>query len=44
MSLAPVIFFVYNRADHAYKTLDTLSKNDLADQSSYLLVYKWKKK
>ncbi|WP_066221486.1 DapH/DapD/GlmU-related protein [Formosa haliotis] len=31
--IAPIILFVYNRADHTLKTLEALSKNALADQS-----------
>ncbi len=30
---APIIVFAYNRPDHLRKTLEALSKNDLADQS-----------
>ncbi len=38
MKLAPIILFVYNRADHALRTLQALSKNDLA-QESELFIY-----
>lgn len=31
--LAPVVLFVYNRPEHTRRTLEALSKNDLADQS-----------
>lgn len=31
--LAPIIVFAYNRPDHLRNTLESLSKNDLADQS-----------
>lgn len=32
--LAPIVLFVYNRPDHARKTLEALSQNILANQSS----------
>lgn len=32
-SIAPIILFVYNRKDHTRKVLESLSKNDLVDQS-----------
>ncbi|MCM1466659.1 MAG: glycosyltransferase [Alistipes sp.] len=35
---APVVVFVYNRADHARTTLNRLSENDLAGESS-LYIY-----
>ncbi len=38
MKFAPIILFVYNRADHALRTLQALSKNDLA-QESELFIY-----
>jgi hypothetical protein len=38
MSLAPVIVFAYNRPDLLDKTLDFLSKNELAEQSE-LFIY-----
>ncbi len=38
MKLAPIILFVYNRADHALQTLQALAKNDLA-QESELFIY-----
>lgn len=36
--LAPIVVFVYNRADHALKTLNHLSGNYLADESD-LFIY-----
>lgn len=33
MTLAPIIIFAYNRADHLRKTLAWLGQNELADQS-----------
>lgn len=36
--LAPIVVFAYNRPDHLRKTLEALSKNDLADQSD-LIIY-----
>ena len=33
MTLAPIIVFAYNRADHLLKTLTWLGQNELADQS-----------
>ena len=36
--LAPIVLFVYNRPDHTQQTLDTLAKNDLA-QDSVLYVF-----
>lgn len=38
MELAPIVVFSYNRPDHLRRTLDALSKNELADQSE-LFVY-----
>lgn len=38
ISIAPVIVFVYNRLDHASRTIDALKENFLADQSD-LLIY-----
>ena len=35
--LAPVVLFVYNRADHVKQTLDALSKNDLAKESDLFI-------
>lgn len=37
-SLAPIIVFCYNRPDHLAQTLDALSRNELADQST-LYIY-----
>ena len=37
-NLAPIIVFCYNRPEHLEQTLDTLSRNDLADQST-LYIY-----
>lgn len=37
-NLAPIIVFCYNRPDHLEQTLDALSRNDLADQST-LYIY-----
>lgn len=34
MTLAPIIVFAYNRADHLRKTLTWLAQNELADQST----------
>lgn len=33
MSLAPIVLFVYNRPEHTLRTLEALSKNELADES-----------
>ena len=33
MELAPIVIFSYNRPDHLKRTLDALSKNDLATES-----------
>lgn len=33
MNLAPIVLFVYNRPEHTHKTLNSLSKNELAQQS-----------
>ncbi len=33
MTLAPIVIFAYNRPDHLRRTLDALSKNDLASES-----------
>ena len=38
MELAPIVVFSYNRPDHLRRTLDALSKNELADQS-VLYIY-----
>ncbi|MBP1839122.1 DapH/DapD/GlmU-related protein [Formosa algae] len=38
MNTAPIILFVYNRPDHAFKTLQALSKNELANEST-LIIY-----
>ncbi len=39
MELAPVILFAYNRPEHTRKTLESLKKNYLADQSTlYIFV------
>jgi acetyltransferase-like isoleucine patch superfamily enzyme len=38
MELAPIVLFVYNRSYHAQQTLEALSANDLADQST-LYIY-----
>ena len=38
MQLAPVVLFVYNRPWHTSQTLESLAKNDLADQSK-LFIY-----
>ena len=37
-NLAPIIVFCYNRPEHLRKTLDALSRNELADQST-LYIY-----
>jgi hypothetical protein len=37
-NLAPIIVFCYNRPDHLEQTLDTLSRNELADLST-LYIY-----
>lgn len=37
-NLAPIIVFCYNRPDHLEQTLEALSRNDLADQST-LYIY-----
>lgn len=37
-TLAPIIVFCYNRPDHLRQTLDALSRNELADQST-LYIY-----
>jgi GNT-I family len=37
-SVAPIVFFVYNRPEHTRQTLEALSKNQLASQSS-LFIY-----
>jgi len=36
--IAPIVLFVYNRPDHTKRTVESLSKNILADQST-LIVY-----
>lgn len=36
--LAPIVIFAYNRPDHLRRTLESLAKNDLADQSE-LYIY-----
>ena len=38
MELAPIVVFAYNRPDHLRRTLDALSKNELA-KDSVLFVY-----
>ena len=38
MNLAPIIVFSYNRPDHLRRTLEALSKNDLASES-VLYIY-----
>jgi acetyltransferase-like isoleucine patch superfamily enzyme len=38
MQLAPIVLFVYNRPDHTRRTLEALSVNELADQST-LYIY-----
>ncbi|MEH0157816.1 hypothetical protein V6R21_27245 [Limibacter armeniacum] len=38
MELAPIVLFIYNRAWHTEKTLEALSQNNLADQST-LYIY-----
>ena len=38
MNTAPIIVFTYNRPDHFQKTIDALSKNDLASDS-ILYIY-----
>jgi len=38
MNLAPIVLFVYNRPLHTQKTLEALSNNELADQST-LYIY-----
>ena len=38
INLAPIIVFCYNRPDHLEQTLDALSRNELADQST-LYIY-----
>lgn len=38
MKLAPIIVFCYNRTDHLEQTLEALSRNELADQST-LYIY-----
>jgi acetyltransferase-like isoleucine patch superfamily enzyme len=38
MQLVPIVLFVYNRPEHTRQTLEALSANDLADQST-LYVY-----
>ncbi|WP_286230067.1 glycosyltransferase [Neobacillus mesonae] len=35
--LSPVAIFVYNRPEHTKKTIDALSKNDLADQTDVFI-------
>jgi len=37
MSLAPIVLFVYNRLDHAIKTIEALKKNDLAKESELFI-------
>lgn len=37
-NLAPIVLFVYNRLDHTKKTIDALSKNELANETD-LYVY-----
>ncbi|MBQ4393864.1 MAG: glycosyltransferase [Paludibacteraceae bacterium] len=38
MELAPIIVFAYNRPDHLERTLDALSRNELANEST-LYIY-----
>lgn len=38
ISLAPIVLFVYNRPDHTLQTLQALTKNILADEST-LIIY-----
>ncbi len=38
MQLAPIILFVYNRPDHTKRTVESLLKNDFAQQSD-LIIY-----
>ena len=38
MALAPIALFVYNRPDHTRRTLEALSRNELADQS-HLFIF-----
>jgi hypothetical protein len=38
MSLAPIVLFVYNRPWHTQKTVESLQKNELSEQSD-LIVY-----
>ena len=35
--VAPIALFVYNRLDHAKKTIEALSKNELATQSKLIV-------
>jgi len=36
-ALAPILLFVYNRPEHARKTVDALKKNDLATESDLII-------
>jgi len=36
-SLAPIVFFAYNRPEHTRQVLESLSRNTLADQSSLFI-------
>ena len=38
MNYAPIVLFVYNRPGHTLKTLEALSKNELANESQ-LYIY-----
>jgi len=35
--LAPIVLFVYNRPEHARRTVEALQKNDLADKSDLII-------
>ena len=37
MNLAPIVLFVYNRADHTKKTIEALKKNKLANESELFI-------
>ena len=36
-SLAPIVFFAYNRPDHTRQVLESLSRNKLADESTLFI-------
>ena len=38
MSLSPIVLFVYNRLDHTKQTIESLQKNELANESE-LFIY-----